>query len=176
MVHEASFLHPNLVIKVATTSLKEFRTMNSKEAGTQEQQESLGLATIPWQPPPESVVKINFDAAVRNRKGCIGLGIIARDCRGKVIKGRSISMQLDVDPAIAETLAAVQGILMGKELGANGIILEGDAKQVIQVVNSHAPYNSNYEHFVEDIQAEMMAFNNSNLSFISRDKNFVANG
>jgi hypothetical protein len=33
--------------------------------------------------------------------------------------------------ATIETLAAVQGMLLGKVMGAKGIILEGDAKQIV---------------------------------------------
>lgn len=122
------------------------------------------------------MVKINFDAAVGNKSGKIGLGVIARDCWGRLLIARSMTKQLDVDPATAETLAAVQGMLMGNELGANGIIFEGDAKQVIQAANSHAPCNSSYGHFVEDIQDELMAFSNSSFNFISRDGNSAADG
>ena len=81
-----------------------------------------------------------------------------------------------MDPDTAETLAAIQGMTMGKELGAKGIIFEGDAKHVIQAVNSHAPCNSNYGHFVEDIWDGLMAFSNSSFNFISRYGNFAADG
>ena len=87
-----------------------------------------------------------------------------------------MTKEIDVDPTTVETVAAVQGIIMGKELGAQGIIFEGDAKQLIQAVNSLAPCNSNYGHLVEDIQCELMAFSNSSFNFIFRDGNFAADG
>jgi hypothetical protein len=65
---------------------------------------------------------------------------------------------MEVDSATTETLAARQGMLLGKEMGAKGIILEGDAKQIVQVVNSCKPCNSRYWHLVEDIQESMAGF------------------
>jgi hypothetical protein len=56
-----------------------------------------------------------------------------------------------VELATAEAMAALQAMLLGQELGARGIIFEGDASQVVTTVNSPDPCNEGYKHFVEDI-------------------------
>jgi hypothetical protein len=38
-------------------------------------------------PPPNGVIKIKWDAAINKTKGCIGLGIMARDCMGLFLGG-----------------------------------------------------------------------------------------
>ena len=53
--------------------------------------------------------------------------------------------------ATAEAMAALQAMLLSQELGARGIIFEGDASQVVITVNSPGPCNKGYKCFVEDI-------------------------
>ena len=62
--------------------------------------------------------------------------LIARDYWGWVIMARSITKLVIVDPTTVESMAALQGILLGQELETNGIIFEGDAQQVVREVNS----------------------------------------
>jgi hypothetical protein len=60
--------------------------------------------------------KINWDAAVAKQTGRIGLGLIARDCRGKVIMARNITKSILVDPTTVEAIAALHGVLLGQEI------------------------------------------------------------
>lgn len=168
VVHEDSFLHPNQVVRESVTSLEEYWNANDRVTEATDQQAT--LTTIPWQLPPTMMLKINWDAAMGEKCGRIGLGVIARDCWGRVLIARSMTKMLDVHLATAAALAAV------KELGANGLIIEGDAKKVVQAVNSHLPCNSSYRHLMEDIQAGMEAFSNSSFNFIPRYGNFAAHG
>jgi hypothetical protein len=116
------------------------------------------LSSNPWQPPPASMMKINWNIVVGQNYGRIGFGVIVRDCCGRVVLARSVTKMMEVDSATTETLVARQGMLLGKEMGAKGIILEGDAKQIVQVVNSCKPCNSRYRHLVEDIQESIAGF------------------
>ena len=47
-------------------------------------QQTMAVPVV-WQPPPTSILKINWDAAVGKKCGRVGVGVIARDCCGRVI-------------------------------------------------------------------------------------------
>jgi hypothetical protein len=56
------------------------------------------------------------------KKGWIGLGVIARDREGFCLGACSISKQEQVDPKMAETMAALQAIIFSKEAGVMEVI------------------------------------------------------
>lgn len=121
---------------------------------------------MPWIPPTAPMININWDVAIGKSCSRIGLGVIARDCWGRVLVARSITKALVVDSATIESLATFQGMILGNELGANCIIFEGDAKQIVQAVNSKEPCNSKHGHLVQDIQEGMVEFREPRFNFI----------
>jgi hypothetical protein len=54
------------------------------------------------------------------------------------------------------------------------VILEGDAKQVLQAINSNPPFLSKFGHFIESIHHEKINFRSVDFSFIPREGNAVA--
>jgi hypothetical protein len=51
-------------------------------------------------------VKINWDASVDKGRNLMGMGIVARDCEGRLIAALCVPQKFMVDPATAEALAA----------------------------------------------------------------------
>lgn len=43
---------------------------------------------VEWQPPPEGILKVNFDVSVRANGAGVGLGVVVRDWRGSVLTWR----------------------------------------------------------------------------------------
>lgn len=99
------------------------------------------------------MIKINWDATVDKKKGQVGLGIVARDGNGKFVATRCMTFEMVLEPIMVEALVALHPLIMGKDLGLNTIIFEGDTFQVINVVNSQPGCKNSCGHFVEDIQA-----------------------
>ena len=58
-----------------------------------------------WEPPKEGVIKINTDAAVSAKMVRTGLGIIARNWLGKIVKVRGISERKRGEANKGEALA-----------------------------------------------------------------------
>jgi hypothetical protein len=56
---------------------------------------------------------------------------------------------------MVEAFGALHAMLLGKDMGYNGIIFEGDATHVVNTVNSHMACCNSFGHFVEDIQVVM---------------------
>jgi hypothetical protein len=40
-----------------------------------------------WKPPPNDHIKVNWDATINSKKGCVELGIVARNSRGGIYRG-----------------------------------------------------------------------------------------
>lgn len=77
------------------------------------------------------IVKLNWDASMDSSKKLIGVGVIARDHRGRVLAAKcSVHMYIS-DPAVAEAYGAREGAEFGCGFGFHAIILEGDAKEVV---------------------------------------------
>jgi hypothetical protein len=92
------------------------------------------------------------------KKGWIGLGVIARDREGFCLGACSISKQEQVDPKMAETMAALQAIIFSKEAGFMEVIFEGDAAQGAKEIMTRQPSLAKNGHFIESIHQEMGNF------------------
>lgn len=89
------------------------------------------LAKETWESPPDSVVKINFDAAFQQLQARARFGVVVRNSMGEVI-GVSQKLHDDVDSTFAtEGLACLQAEEMGAHLGSLNVIIKGDAKFVL---------------------------------------------
>jgi hypothetical protein len=67
----------------------------------------------------------------------------------------SLKLHVHADPLVAEALAALHSVLIAKELGLIGIILEGDALQVVIEINSAIHSLSRIGHFTYDIRSKL---------------------
>jgi ribonuclease HI len=109
-----------------------------------------------WQPPPFGVIKVNWDTTVNKNEGCVGFGIIARDCEGMFLGAKCMFCPLAVDPTMAEAMATTHAVIFSKEVGFFDVIFEGDALQVVQEIQSTSPHACNFGHFVESIKQELV--------------------
>ncbi|XP_062170937.1 uncharacterized protein LOC133876697 [Alnus glutinosa] len=106
--------------------------------------------------------------------GCIGIGIIARDCYDCFLGACSFSQQLVVDPKGAEAIAALNALLFSKEaVGFFDIILEGDALQIVKKVNSNSSSMHSSGHFIEGIKEELGTFRSFSVVHVRREENFA---
>jgi hypothetical protein len=174
VIHGGIFTHPNQVVRNACRSLEEFR--NANEAVTENEEISRPLQCITWQPPSRHLIKVNWDAAVSKEKGCVGVGIIARDFMGRVCTARSLTIGQILDPAAAEAMAGVYAMMMGRELSCEGVILEGDAQLIVKAINMMTPCRGKYGHFIEDIQVGIRMRGNMSVIHTPREGNYAAHG
>lgn len=66
------------------STLDDFTRCNSKEEDSVGQVLNFQQQSRPtsWSPPPNGLVKVNWDASIHEEKWWIGLGVIARDGEG----------------------------------------------------------------------------------------------
>jgi ribonuclease HI len=127
-----------------------------------------------WTPPPELMLKVNCDAALDVRKGVVGLGILARDKRGRVQGACSVTMKVTTSAPEAEALAALHAMIFTKEKEYSGVVFEGDAQTIVNAVNSSQPCDSSYGHFIEDAKRGLCSLGNSMFVHVKREANVAA--
>jgi len=174
---ERRFDHPNTVYCGASKILLEYKRCNAKEEETpflEGGEEAQSRRQKHWIPPPEGVIKVNWDAALNVAKGWIGHGIIARDSNGFCMGARSITQQVRTDPKTAEIMAALQAMQFSKDASFWEVIFEGDATQVVKEILSDPPLFSKAGHFIESIQQERHHFRSTKFQAIPRDCNMAA--
>jgi hypothetical protein len=88
-----------------------------------------------WKKPPTGVLKINWDSALDPQTGKVGLGTLARDHQGRVLVMTSSIRNQISHPTTAKTLTAWQAVVLGIQLGATDLELEGDALEVVHDLN-----------------------------------------
>jgi ribonuclease HI len=151
--HGEQFTPPNQLIWEVRAAVADFEKANLREHHDFSHLRQYNM--VHWQPPPANTVKINWDAAVDNRNGRIGLGCIAWNSEGVFLAGRSITKETVADSMMAEAIAAMHAVLFGKERGYKRVIFEGDALRVIQAINDSGLQQSCFRNFVEGIRVEM---------------------
>jgi len=154
----------------AEKSLIEYKRCQLKVPGVTLDEVSVPCnRNIKWQPPSQGLIKVNWDASINKNKGWIGMGMIARDSNSACLGAKSVTKELITDSATAEAMAALSAMYFCRD-----VILEGDAKQVLQAINSNPLFLSKFGHFIESIHHEKRNFRSVDFSFIPREGNAVA--
>jgi hypothetical protein len=63
------------------------------------------------------MIKVNWDAAVDKKKGCVSLGIISRDCEGRVLAARCVTQHILVEPTVVEAMAGLHAVVFSRDVG-----------------------------------------------------------
>lgn len=129
---------------------------------------------VTWTRPPLGWWKINWDFAIDKAQCRTGMGMLVRDHTGTIIAAKCLSRAGNLDPTAGEALASLHAIRWCQELGRQAIILEGDAKQVVDAINSDVNNGSRLGHIVEDIRQFLKTFLRWHCAFVNRNANTAA--
>ena len=77
--------------------------------------------------------------------------------------------------ATVETLACRRDVQFGVEIGLHEVTFEGDTAVVINAISNGAANQSLYGHIIDDILAQASLLSFSELCFVNRSCNKVAN-
>lgn len=132
------------------------------------------VAAACWKPPLTGWAKANWDAALDRQLGRLGLGVVVRDSCGNLLAGRCTAQVGCLAPAAAEAKVVLLAIQLCREMGLSQVHFEGDAKSVVDSVNSAHVDSSWMGHVVDDIRLEVQAFPQWQLFFVRREGNQVA--
>jgi hypothetical protein len=175
LIFQGSFLSPNRVWEESFFFMHDFRMFSQGEkdvasASSQIVHSPIGV----WHPPPDNFFKINWDASVAPNGNQIGLGLVVRDSKGDCICVKCICLFVKGDSRIAESLAALHAVFLGKFLKLRDVIFEGDSSLVVTEINSPLPHLSTAGHITESILQEIKGFGSSSFVHVNRALNGVA--
>jgi hypothetical protein len=95
-------------------------------------------AMLKWTPPPIGWCKANWDVAFNKELQRVGVGVIVRDNNGRVLAAKSFTKRGVLKPLIGETMASYYAAQLCNQLGLQKVILEGDAKTVVEAINGES--------------------------------------
>lgn len=121
LVFNGTFIHPNKLVKAAKHADEEFLSINETDQPAVQGTES--RPTEWWTAP-----KTNWDAALDDHNGRIGLGVMIGDYRGKVFVAKCFSVASHLEPMAAKASGAYHVAMFSKEVGVHQLTSEGDAK------------------------------------------------
>jgi ribonuclease HI len=171
VVFGGSVLPPPILIKEATDIIEDFR--KSREGHSAEGPGGQ-VSHVRWLRPATNSIKLNWDAALDNRKKIMGMGIIARDHNGEVKAAMCDVIPYIRDPIVAEALAACRAVQFTHDIGAQSVELEGDAREVILALGSSAETDSIVGNLVREARRMLENFPFWRVSHVRRDGNRAA--
>lgn len=133
-------------------------TFQTLRAGMLLHEPPIGIPTpFSRKAPPLGWYKANWDAGVNRKKGRLGLGAVIWDHQGRMWASKSLTCHGFLDPTTAETMAATMAVQLCYEMGIMQVHLEGDAKNVVDDVNSMVLDESDKGHLMEDIRVALIS-------------------
>ncbi|KAF5476840.1 hypothetical protein F2P56_003534 [Juglans regia] len=167
---EEKFTNPNLIVQTAMQKVSDFQVANQKQVA----EGVTAFQVSQWTAPPPQVFKANWNASV-DRVNCrIGVGVIIRDWHGQVVATLRSQRDLFPDPTMAEAVGALNAVILCQQLHLSRIILEGDAKIVVDEVNSDSGKWTSVGMIIQDIRNKLGLMQQWSVKHVPRNLNNVA--
>ena len=172
--HGGVFTSPSLIIQQTTTAIQEYAMVQGPA------QEDVLIcpretnAAICWNAPEQGWCKANWDVAVDIESGRMGLSAVIRDTAGNVVAAQCEMQRGYLSPVAAKAKAALVTVQLCRELGVSMVHFEGDAKVVVDAVNSAEADGSWLGHLIEDIKRNLISLAGWRMSFVRREGNHMA--
>ncbi|KAG2689722.1 hypothetical protein I3760_09G152300 [Carya illinoinensis] len=150
LVFENSFMPPKQLINIAREQLREFQMA---QVVAEHPNPIRGLmGQVGWVKPTAGSVKVNWDAALDQKKGKAGFGIVIRDEKGEVLTACCDQRPHVQNPAIAEC----------------------DAQTIVKAVNEEMPDFPCYGSIVLDVKKLLEQQVGWKIQYIHRSSNGAA--
>lgn len=171
-MYENNFVGPGKIVQMENVSLEDFHQVRMGKDGGHSREGNRRINR--WRKSEGSRCKANFDAAYEARKQKMGVGIVIKDSNGDVLALISAPKYYVASPFIVESNALWKAMEMCNELGFRDVIFEGDAKAIIDVVNSEEDDESWRGQIIEDIKKIVRQREWWSVAFVHREGNVVA--
>ncbi|KAK4435385.1 hypothetical protein Salat_0701900 [Sesamum alatum] len=125
-------------------------------------------------PPPNGIIKINFDGATFAEENAAGIRVIARSSNGTCVGWRKRLLPFKAAPEHCEMLAAATAVFFGKEKGWNHVMIEGDCLLVITKLTNEDQDFSTLGNLVQDIKNNSKDFSFCRFIHVPREANILA--
>ncbi|KAL9680101.1 hypothetical protein QQ045_017978 [Rhodiola kirilowii] len=129
--HGESGYSPNDLVYKATNLSRSFAQNESKFLSSMR---FLYISEFDWKAPPAGFIKINCDAAMRERVGG-GIGIIAKDSNCKTLAVRAIKRADIHNSAACEGIGLLESFKLADDLKVDRVIFESDCAEIVKCFN-----------------------------------------
>ena len=102
--------------------------------------------------------KVNFDAALFENLGCVGIGMAVWDSDGAIIAALSQRIPLLLSVEMAEAMAVRRAVLFVQEMCLSKVLVEGDCLRVVSAMNSLVCCNTLYGNVIEESRCQANQF------------------
>ncbi|XP_071933570.1 uncharacterized protein [Coffea arabica] len=160
-----------LIVDKAQREWLEYEAENGTTARPTTTEGENGHSQHKWEPPKEGVIRINTDAALSAKMVWTGLGIIARNWRGEIVKAKGIVARRRGEPTIEEALALRSALEMATTAGWTTIEVQSDCKFVVSLINSSNVQDCKIQTILEDIEDLKKNFESCVVLFVPRTAN-----
>ena len=144
------------IIPSARQLLQEF---NEVHPSVQAQNSNPQQLRPKWEPPPTSLLKINFDGAIFRETEEAGLGVVVQDSHGQVLASLVEKIKLPSCSDEVEALAAVRAITLAMDLNLPSFIVKRDSEVVISTLRSEEDSFSSFGHLISSIKHFLVSCN-----------------
>jgi ribonuclease HI len=79
-----------------------------------------------------------------------------------------------LEPTVAKAWAMDQALQFGEQMGFNHLVLEGDAKVIVEAINSEDANWSMTGHLVMDLKTRLQEFEQWQVSAVGQERNNAA--
>ena len=165
---------PGFVVGKAVQEWQEYAEVVNEGDGPKKDGKGEAYGEGKWSPPPQHFICLNTDAALRQKDGKIGWGVVARCSSGKMIGAWAGSEQRFGDPAVEEARAIRKAMTIAMKNGWKDIVIQSDCKIVIEKSKLGRLEDPRACAVLFDILQLRKEFRNCSFSFIRRDGNVVS--
>nr|XP_027096066.1 uncharacterized protein LOC113715962 [Coffea arabica] len=158
-----------LIVHKAQQEWLEYEAANETDTRTNTSSEVEGQIQQKWEPLKEGVMTINTDAAISAKMVRTGLGIIARNWHGEIVKAKGIIARKRGD-ATTEEMLAIRGVLEMAKV-ARWTSIQSDCKTVVSLINTGNVQECRLQTILEDIEDLKKSFDCYLFSFVPRTAN-----
>lgn len=133
-----------------------------------------GDGAVAWVKPQEANIKITVDAAIFTEYNFSGMGLVARDKRGELVKARTVGVQGTYPAEVVEAIAIKEALSWIKDERWEHVEVESDSLGTVQAIRSKVPMLSPFGQLVEGCRRSLKELNKVSLFYIRRSANMAA--
>ncbi|XP_075659278.1 uncharacterized protein LOC142629195 [Castanea sativa] len=112
--------------------------------------------------------------AVFSKQEAAGLGVVIRDCCGRVIGAMAEDILVPTCAEIVEALAYRRALTFARELNISDLVFEGDAKIIIKSLLARDVSHPEYGHVIQDVLFYTSGFRVYTFTHVKRLGNSIA--
>lgn len=150
------FTSPNVIIQKSFELIADYSHLHEKRSPGHSMRNPDCVKK--WRAPSQGWYKANWDVAIDKSHGQVGIGVVIREEKGQVIAAMSKTRMSLLEPTTGEAYAAYHAACLCKDVGVQNILLEGDAKQIVEAINSHTRTWSHFGHLISDTRRILPSF------------------